>query len=502
MTHRAVAVLIAVGLGLNLGCRPHSPEGASSTPPLLGQYHFVGASQLATNLNAARLRSIWDLPATRRLADEALGRLAHVPQGCWGVPGQPFDPATTALARPLLDDMLDAESYGEWHGQTNHLAEWTLALRLKPERARLWETNCWRLVLACRLGTPVATRVQGFPAWETRDPRSGERFRLVRAGEWTVFGAGSDDLLGQADLLGRIRVRRSPATNLGDNWLEAAGQVAWLEPDLPVAASSGWPTARLNVWGQDKDLRLRLALTFPGLIRRPAGPWQLPTGLIRAPLVSFTALRGIAPWVGQLAWVSPLHLSSAPDQLFVWAQQSRLPMQTFVAVPLADATNAVAAIALRLRDALAPELVRHNMGQIRWVTNRTELNWIGLPFIQPSLRAVREPAGQFLFGGLFQPLPSTNPPPPQLMAQIAGRSNLVYYDWELTGERLIHWRALEQLHSIIAAFWRQGETQVAGHPPAGPPADPLPDANAPTQMWLQAVAPLLGNTITRGNLIS
>jgi hypothetical protein len=68
-----------------------------------------------------------------------------------------------------------------------------------------------------------------------------------------------------------------------------------------------------------------------------------------------------------------------------------------------------------------------------------------------------------------------------LLAQISGRKNLVYYDWEITQERLVHARPLNQLLDIVNR--RQ-----------------FPRTNAPAQKWLRTVGSLLGNTVTEVTL--
>jgi hypothetical protein len=175
-------------------------------------------------------------------------------------------------------------------------------------------------------------------------------------------------------------------------------------------------------------------------------------------------------------------------------------VQTFAALPLDYTTNAIAATAFRLRDTLATNLVAHHMGQIQWNTNLTQIGWVGLPFVYPSLQATQTLDGRFLLAGLFPPVPSTNPPPPELIAQVAGRTNLLYYDWEITQERLHQWRVMSQLYSIIDSVWRQANSTASNTAPVLPPLDPLTETNAPTQVWLTAIAPFLGNTITRAAL--
>jgi len=71
--------------------------------------------------------------------------------------------------------------------------------------------------------------------------------------------------------------------------------------------------------------------------------------------------------------------------------------------------------------------------------------------------------------------------PPDLFAQLTGRKNLLYYDWEITQERLVHARPLYQLLDILHR--RQ-----------------FTPTNTPSHKWLREVGPLLGNTVTEVTL--
>jgi hypothetical protein len=73
--------------------------------------------------------------------------------------------------------------------------------------------------------------------------------------------------------------------------------------------------------------------------------------------------------------------------------------------------------------------------------------------------------------------PLTNPPPPELFAEIQGKSKLLYYDWEITQERLPHANQMYQLYDILN-----------NRRPYG--------TNVTAQRWLISLAPQLGNTIT------
>src|SRR6185312_8370426 len=84
----------------------------------------------------------------------------------------------------------------------------------------------------------------------------------------------------------------------------------------------------------------------------------------------------------------------------------------------------------------------------------------------------------YVFGGLF-PLtnPGRKPAPPELIAQVTSRTNLLYYDWEITGERLDQWRQISQLIAII-------KNQFSGN------------TNLVSERWLKGMEPKLGNCVT------
>src|SRR5262249_17930694 len=91
-------------------------------------------------------------------------------------------------------------------------------------------------------------------------------------------------------------------------------------------------------------------------------------------------------------------------------------------------------------------------------------------------RAAPEPNGQFLNAGIFPVRPGTNAPPPDLFEQI-NRTNLVYYDWEITQFRLGQLRQTLDLLGTLLTL-------------------PTMGTNSAARLWVDAAAPKLGNTIT------
>jgi hypothetical protein len=105
-----------------------------------------------------------------------------------------------------------------------------------------------------------------------------------------------------------------------------------------------------------------------------------------------------------------------------------------------------------------------------------QISWSGLPFVAPKLEALHEPSGDFLFAEVFPNSPKGKPLPPELFA-LPGQTNLVYYHWEITAERLELLPQLTQL-ALMVTQHRQLDAQSA----AG--------------KWLAAVGPTLGTSVT------
>ncbi|MGC8991153.1 MAG: hypothetical protein ACP5MD_13635, partial [Verrucomicrobiia bacterium] len=53
---------------------------------------------------------------------------------------------------------------------------------------------------------------------------------------------------------------------------------------------------------------------------------------------------------------------------------------------------------------------------------------------------------------IFPPDPKVVPAPQELYAQIIGRTNLLYYDWELSQVRVDDWRRMKEVYWMIAGY--------------------------------------------------
>ncbi|MEK7706991.1 MAG: hypothetical protein AAB380_03235 [Verrucomicrobiota bacterium] len=474
-----VAALIAAA---GAGCKksepgPGAPSASSPPEETVARVHWLGKNRLAADTNAASFMDIWKLPESARLETQTLDKLSLAPwrllKGDAATNGAPV-----ARLRPLLDDLVQEESYVEVRNATNQPGELVLAIRLSPERSDLWETNL-AVVLESLTGVRPVVAPGDRRGWSLKIPDAPRLIELARAGDWTVIGLAPE----QNTLLAAVRARLERdhvpfAARTTDFWLEAdfdlrrvAGALApgW---DLP----EGLPRASLTVIGAGRDVLTRGQFNFAGLRPFELEAWNIPTNLVHDPLISFTAIRGVRPWLASLKMWHDLQLGPPPNQLFFWALKG-FPIQTYFAAPLPDASNRVHAITERLVQKVNPWMTTNAMGNFASAKDFNGAVWAEVPFMSPFLRSVDAGGGSFAFGSLFPDELANYSPPAELLHQILGRTNLVAYDWELTGMRIESWIYMGQTFRLVF-----NKAQLP--------------AESAGMTWLKAIAPRLGNCAT------
>ncbi|MBI5385989.1 MAG: hypothetical protein HZA90_15035 [Verrucomicrobia bacterium] len=471
--------LLAGTLGLAAACPAATDSARAPQGEVVLHWHFAGLEQLLANRDAAKLKAIWSLPATANLRKQAFDQLARAPFLAVSAQTPKGTPDQAALFRPLLEDLPGAESFLDWRGPAGGATECVLAIQLPDARAKVWSANLQQALNGWKLGT-LSGAADAW-VWKHRDGRSA--CALTRASQWVVLGLGGTGLLLHADTVQRVKAGGRPGAKLAGNWLEADADLARLKPWLPpLAPYRNLPIAHASWSNFTDNVRTVVRLEY----RQPHGwkgePWLTPTSIIRDPLISFTAMNGIAPLLQPWNFFQKLALKPLPNQAMVWAQ-AQFPFLTHFAVPMANAGPELARVTPLLSSLLLSNTPKPRPGNIAWNTNHQSVVWSGLPMAMPQVSAIKDRKAEYLYGSFFPRMNSTNRPPPELFQQIEGRNNLVYYDWEITGERLKQWRPFYQLTDIM-----DNHT--------------MPDAKAPTQVWLEKVAPLLENTATEALVTS
>jgi hypothetical protein len=276
-------------------------------------------------------------------------------------------------------------------------------------------------------------------------------------------------------MAGQVAKTGRPVAALQNAWLELQADLPRLRTHCPIFAQYKLPPVQLSVLGKGENLRTEARLLYSEPVPWTFEPWLLPTNLVREPLISFTVGQGIAPLLRQVKGVPELGLKKLPNQFCLWGL-SYVQALSFLTMPVPDASNVLAQLATKLPP-LAHSFLDKPAGDILWNSNRADMIWRGWPMAVPELRAVREGGVDYFLGGMFPLLGRDEQAPTELYGELAGRTNLLYYDWEITQKRVIHARQFYQLKDIMNGR-RMAPT------------------SAPSQQFLLALAPHLGNTVT------
>ncbi|MEI2722208.1 MAG: hypothetical protein V9H26_01320 [Verrucomicrobiota bacterium] len=331
-----VTVLILAALA---GCSPPAPAPSAPAPELkppalgaiLARLHWLGKQRLAAESNATNFIALWNLPESARLEAQTLDKLATAPWRLWRT-NTAVSNAPTALLRPLLDDLVQAESYLEVRAATNQPPEVVLALRLAPDRAALWRTNL-PVILQSITGS---SSTPGVLTSDFRLQTSDLSFSLSRFGDWTLLSFARlsavqpqpSGLL--TDFAARIQRDHAPFPPPPTNyWLETEadlGAFAQLLPfgsalRPPPSAPQNLPRLALTLIGDGQNVRTRGELNFPSPLPIELEPWNIPTNLVHDPLIGFMGMRGIRPLLKSLPFWNEARLGTPPNQAFFWAQE-------------------------------------------------------------------------------------------------------------------------------------------------------------------------------------
>ncbi len=395
---------------------------------LIAQIHFLGGDKISTDTNSAGFTNEFCSKEARVLESQTLDKLAAAPAGWFKakLPSRAID--GSKQLRPLLDDFLKSEWIFEMRETTNGSPEYALAIRLDNQRAQLWGANL-RTLGESWTGIH-AQNISG--GWRLKKDLPPNLFQFSRRGDWVVLDCGQNELpLGD-------EILASDTKTVETNWLTVNLDWPALARQYPALGKLDIPGFSFQTVGYEGFFyisgSLDLSQPLPALEK-----WQVPTNEISQPFDSFTAARGMGPWLEKQDWFRPLRLQPQPDQFFIWALPG-IPFQTFGAEPVPNAKAALAQIRQRLT---ANTNWQNQLMPLKVIPGDDKISF-SMPFMSPFLEADHEADGDFLAGGFFPNWPGSG----ALPAQLAGEMNApgtVYYHWELTPDRLKELPELTQL---------------------------------------------------------
>lgn len=484
---RTVWIALLLGSMLAVASRAESPLGDHARNPndtraakspeqsgLVARIHWLGTKRLLSDTNAAYLEGILALPEAARLKAQTLDKLAlwlgQATPTNYAAPPTNYTPvvaanATATLLRPLLSDLVEQECYLELNHATAGQLEFGLGVRLDDNRAELWKTNLASALqaLAGVRPAPVGSSTWRATLTNATIPKSTGPVSVTfsRTGAWMLVGVEAGSVETQRSIITRLknRIDSHPAgapfgRSSTNYWVECELDFGRLAAFCPFISSIGpqpstnLPWLSLRIFGDGTDVHTTGELVFPQPLPLELEPWNIPTNLIHDPVLSFTAVRAFRPILTNCSVWRSLNLPSSPNQLFVWALKS-IPVQDYAAAPWPSVSASVQQLSDRLIQFTNPRLAARRFGRLER-TNSDGVIWRGAPFISPELRSITNEPGEFALASLI-PLPPTPVPLPEaLLDQVLSRTNLLYYDWELTGPRLDQWVYLSQLARLLA----------------------------------------------------
>ena len=465
-------------------------------PDTIARVHWLGKRRLGYEATAFFLMRVWNLSQTAQLERQTIDRLTTAPLRL--LPGGSNLAATSSvLLLPLIYDLEQEQTYFEIRATTNAQPfgatkpneggstfnpepTFVLALRLNdPAQAGRWFTNL-ATVLGQFTGAYASVNTAGN-GWSLKLTNAPALIQLTRVGDWTIVAAGPAQSPLLAEITIRIKRDHVPFVSAGTNlWLEANLDLPRLTTIFPAFSSQLLTLNRLSLTltGDGANVITRAQLTFAEPLPLQLEPWHIPLDLMHEPLIGFTAGRGLQPWLAVWKNWQNLPIGTPPDQLFLWSVAGS-PYQTYLAAPLPDARQQVSALTGWLLQTANPWLATNGYIAFDRAENMNGVTWGNLPDIKPFITSVETGSQSYLFAGL---LPATGtdaagPPPTGLIQDVLRRTNLVYYDWEITGSRLQPCLQLGQTARQIAR-----RTQMS--------------LDSTSLRWLATVIPRLGTSAT------
>ena len=452
-----------------------APLNAAGEDAVAVQYHFAGASDLSHDTNFEAAGRILQSPAGAEFKTLVLNRLARV---FWS--DLQFDPGgePDQALRPLLDDLLQVESVASFGASQDNLS-FVLAARLDSNRAQVWQQT---------LQAALREKAAPFTAEGFSGSRWDNAFWIVQTPNWIVVGRGDGLASVRTDYLQQLQKTGRPWPALKDSCLQAVIDWPLLtagNPAPPIPLKPARMTVDMTATGG--RFHVTTYLSYPDAVPWTPQPWRIPKDLVREPLISFTATQGVEPYMQVNEVFSKLATDPFTNQFFCWAQRV-MPFQSFMAWPVNDAGKVLKDLGREGVATVNPILAQWDHSQLSWVGASSEITWIKSAVMGPFLRVAPSKEGDYLLAGLFMGEENFPVAPDTLWTQFENRSDIVYYNWELTGVRVRQWRLFCELTPLLAPVSGHGSSTATGKK-SMPPLFVV-------ENWLTELESALGNTVT------
>lgn len=474
------ALLLVLLFASGTGCQKSqsiAPAGLPTvlSPDTIASVHWFGKKRIGITFGAYYLSRIWQQPQSAQLERQTLVKLAST-SGRWLPGGTNLTADAATRLYWMLDDVLEEESYLEVRGATNSWPALVFAIHLDAAHNDQWLTNL-PAVLELLTGARAVMNSNQI-GWSLPVGNGLGPIGFDRVGNWTIMSAGSDKNSLLSEISARIRRDGVPFVSVGTNnfWLEAHLALSRLAACFPTLNSQFSTLDHLDFSfsGDGANVLTHARLTFNQPFSTQLPDWKLPLDLLHEPLTSLTVARGIAPPLAGCPLWRDLQIG-APEQCCLWSLAGS-PYQFYLAalVPRSQ----VAVLCDHLMQQGNPWLATNGYISFDRAADGNGVTWGNLPDIKPFIKFTGNDTQDWLYAGLFPDTNSAAPPVSAgLIHDILRRTNLVYYDWEVTGPRLQPTLQVSQTARLIA---RQPQLSL----------------NSASLVWLGSVIPRLGTSAT------
>ncbi len=428
--------------------------------------HFAGIETLTKREDAKTLRAIWNQKQTREFRTEVLGKLAKHLASLSGTNSSQFKYILTDLG--LGETVLKVEP-------GNKGPNISLMASMSNARGKEWIKQLKQV--ANRAGATLQEQQQGGATGWRADFEKGRSLGFGYVNGWMLVGIGQATFnpLKQAARKINEEGRAIPTDTENDLTIEvqASALPTIIKNQIPESANS----IRLTSHLKKDNFFTKAVITFNKEFPNKIDNWEIPTRTITEPLVSFTAARGIGLSTAQEV-LNPLQLKPTNNQFFAWSQ-GRTKFQSFFSVKVDDPKTEISNLAKRIGDFKKPGNDGEKyIGNVIHDPKKPSVTWGNVPLFAPYLTGANSDDKGYVVGGVFPPDPIKNPIPQQLLGEFINKKNLVYYNWEITGQRLEKWNLLIQFAAILSDRRGQLVNKTKGI------------------AFITSLYPKLGNTIT------
>jgi hypothetical protein len=426
------SIVLLTGVVFAWGCATAATSLVPTAQAATFSWRFAGLKAVRDNKDLVTWREMTGIPEFTGFQSNLVERVASSLAKPLAQGGANQDQIAKAL-KPLAEDLIAYPTVYE-HNEQAGSNTWTLAIQIPNDRHDVWKTS-WSSI-------EKSAKTEGA--------------KLNREGNWTTLGNGSTKAV--------LDKAKQPSTDV----LQMNGDALLLKKILPNLKPSH---AELKVTPRGKGFRSEGKALFDQDLPFKLTAWQIPTNTIREPLIAFTAIQGVGDRFGKL---DAFKNHPAPNQLFVWSDRISL-FSMYAAVKVDNARAFIKDVALGLN---IPELNKKIVGNFEFDTNNFGLYLTGLPIAVPFLRPAHSNDANFVFvGAMPTGTWNSNAMPAELTREVASRTNLVYYDWELGHARIAQIRPLSQIAAMASR-------------------KPVLNLSDPANKWLTAAESKLGNTVT------